>query len=254
MQTETTTMQTTVIYNDDKTHRYLLRKEWDSDKPSAEIIMLYPSSADTVTVDHTTMFVLQNLERLDYGSVNIVNLFSSMSDKHSTLDIDEDNMNYIMECAEKSDIIIFATGTGGDGNKTVLRMQKQVLDMLKPFHRGMVGKKQNPAKFAEYLTTRVCAGIFFGSVHLYNFATGIYEVVPEETIKSFQKAILDEYPCSIWSVAYENSYYTALPNWSRRRLNLIQLEQQRKSMKARKTVSFTAACFVGFLFSLLMNN
>lgn len=137
MQTETTTMQTTVIYNDDKTHRYLLRKEWNSDKPSAEIIMLYPSFADTVTVDHTTMFVLQNLERLDYGSVNIVNLFSSMSGKHSTLDIDEDNMNYIMEYAEKSDIIIFATGTGGDGNKTVLRMQKQVLDMLKPFQNKL---------------------------------------------------------------------------------------------------------------------
>lgn len=132
-QTETTTMQTTVIYNDDKTHRYLLRKEWDSNKPSAEIIMLYPSSADTVTVDHTTMFVLHNLERLDYGSVNIVNLFSSMNGKRSTSDIDDENLMYIEQYAEKSDIIIFATGTGGDGNKTVLRMQKDVLDMLAPY-------------------------------------------------------------------------------------------------------------------------
>lgn len=47
--------------------------------------------------------------------------------------IDKVNMNYIMECSEKSDIIIFATGTDGDGNKTVLLMQKQLLDMLKPF-------------------------------------------------------------------------------------------------------------------------
>lgn len=38
-------MQTTVIYNDDKTHSYLLCKEWDREKKSAEIIMLYPSSA-----------------------------------------------------------------------------------------------------------------------------------------------------------------------------------------------------------------
>ena len=67
MITETTAMQTTAIYSDDKTHRYLLRKEWNSEKKSAEIIMLYPSSADTVTVDHTTMFVLRNLERLNYG-------------------------------------------------------------------------------------------------------------------------------------------------------------------------------------------
>lgn len=86
-QTEMTAMQTTAIYNDDKTHRYLLRKDWDSDKPSAKIIMLYPCSADTVTVDHTTMFVLHNLERLDYGSVNIVNLFSSMNGKRSTSDM-----------------------------------------------------------------------------------------------------------------------------------------------------------------------
>ena len=41
MITETTAMQTTAIYSDDKTHRYLLRKEWDSEKKSAEIIMLY---------------------------------------------------------------------------------------------------------------------------------------------------------------------------------------------------------------------
>ena len=40
MITETTAMQTTAIYSDDKTHRYLLRKEWDSEKKSAEIIML----------------------------------------------------------------------------------------------------------------------------------------------------------------------------------------------------------------------
>ena len=133
MITETTAMQTTAIYSDDKTHRYLLRKEWDSEKKSAEIIMLYPSSADTVTVDHTTMFVLRNLERLNYGSVNIVNLFSSMSGKHSTSDIDEDNLGYIQQYAESSDIIIFATGTGGDGNKAVLTMQKKVLDMLEPY-------------------------------------------------------------------------------------------------------------------------
>ena len=131
--TETTTMTTTVVYNDDKTHRYLLRKEWDSEKPSAEIIMLYPSFADTITVDHTTMFVLQNLEQMDYGSVSIVNIFSNVNGKHSVTDIDEENLMYIEQCAEKSDVIIFATGTGGDGNKNVLQMQKEVLEMLAPY-------------------------------------------------------------------------------------------------------------------------
>ena len=67
--TEKTVMKTEVIYNDDRTHRYLLRKEWDKAKPKAAIIMLYPSNADTITVDHTTMFVLSNLERLGYELV-----------------------------------------------------------------------------------------------------------------------------------------------------------------------------------------
>ena len=44
MITETTAMQTTAIYSDDKTHRYLLRNEWNSEKKSAEIIMLYRDS------------------------------------------------------------------------------------------------------------------------------------------------------------------------------------------------------------------
>ena len=36
--TETSTMKTTVVYNDNKTHRYLLRKEWDEDLPEAMVL------------------------------------------------------------------------------------------------------------------------------------------------------------------------------------------------------------------------
>lgn len=59
-----------------------------------------------------------------------------MTEKMHLIMRDEIEHN-IMEYAEKSDIIIFATGTGGDGNKTVLRMQKQMLDMLKPFQQKL---------------------------------------------------------------------------------------------------------------------
>ena len=62
-----------VIYNDPRTHRYLLRKHWNRDKPSATIIMIYPSTSTGVTVDRKTMLVLQNLERLNFGRVYIVN-------------------------------------------------------------------------------------------------------------------------------------------------------------------------------------
>ena len=127
---ERTTMTTEVIYNDNRTHRFLLRKHWNSDKPSAAIIMIYPSTSTGVTVDHTTMFVLQNLERLNYGGVYIVNLFSSLNGKHTKTDVEEENRVFIREVCSKAETIIWAVGTGSDGIKKVMYQQKQVIEML----------------------------------------------------------------------------------------------------------------------------
>ncbi|MBP3854831.1 MAG: DUF1643 domain-containing protein [Ruminiclostridium sp.] len=130
---ERTTMTTEVIYNDTRTHRFLLRKHWNSDKSSAAVIMIYPSTSTGVTVDHTTMFTLQNLERLNFGGVYIVNLFSSLNGKHSKTDVDDENMVFIREVCNKADIVIWAVGTGSDGIKKVLYQEKQVLEILADF-------------------------------------------------------------------------------------------------------------------------
>lgn len=135
--TETSTMQTTVVYNDDKTHRYLLRKEWDGKLPEAMVLMLSPSVADTVSVDRTTMLVLENLERLHYGKVSIVNLFSALNGKRSENELDDENLAYITEAAERAEGIIYAVGTGGDGNKTVLKQQRDILNLLNPWKDKM---------------------------------------------------------------------------------------------------------------------
>ena len=74
MFTETTTIKSKAIFSDDKKHRVLLRKEWNRDKKSAMIIMINPNTADTCNYDLTTMLVLNNLNKLDFASVNIVNL------------------------------------------------------------------------------------------------------------------------------------------------------------------------------------
>lgn len=130
-------MKTAVVYNDDKTHRYLLRKEWDENLPEAMVLMLSPSVADTVSVDRTTMLVLENLERLHYGKVSIVNLFSAISGKRTKNELDDENLAYITEAAERAEGIIYAVGTGGDGNKTVLKQQRDVLNLLIPWKDKM---------------------------------------------------------------------------------------------------------------------
>ena len=135
--TETSIMKTTVVYNDDKTHRYLLRKEWNEDLPESMVLMLSPSVADTVSVDRTTMLVLENLERLHYGKVSIVNLFSALNGKRTESELDDENLAYITEAAERAEGIIYAVGTGGDGNKTVLKQQRDILNLLNPWKDKM---------------------------------------------------------------------------------------------------------------------
>ena len=78
---ETTIIRSKAIFSDDKEHRLLLRKEWNSEKPSAMVIMINPNTADTVNFDMTTMLVLNNVSKLGFGSVNIVNLYSRIMEK-----------------------------------------------------------------------------------------------------------------------------------------------------------------------------
>ena len=106
--TESSTMKTTVVYNDSKTNRYLLRKEWD-----------------------------ENLERLHYGKVSIVNLFSALNGKRTEKELDDENLAYITEAAERAEGIIYAVGKDGDGNKTVLKQQYDILNLLNPWKTKM---------------------------------------------------------------------------------------------------------------------
>ena len=43
-------LRTEVVYSDDMKHRYIIRKEWDKNKPKATIIMINPSSANEVEI------------------------------------------------------------------------------------------------------------------------------------------------------------------------------------------------------------
>lgn len=83
MQTETTILRSKAMFSDDGEHRLLLRREWDKNGKTAMIIMINPNTADTLCMDMTTMLVLNNLYKLDFGSVNIVNLYSKIMPKLS---------------------------------------------------------------------------------------------------------------------------------------------------------------------------
>jgi hypothetical protein len=138
MLSEKAVMRTETVFSDDRTHRYLLRKEWDSKKPRATIIMTNPSTADILAIDYTTLYILNNLVKLDYGAVDVVNLISKTTTKMRVKEdlnevMDPVNLDYIVKSAEKSDKVIVAWGKLGENNKKVRDLQDNLLEHLKPF-------------------------------------------------------------------------------------------------------------------------
>ena len=87
MLTEKVMLKTETVFSDDRLNRYLLRKEWDTKKPRATIIMTNPSATDLMTMDYTTLYILNNISKLDFGAVDIVNLSSRITIK---LNVNED--------------------------------------------------------------------------------------------------------------------------------------------------------------------
>ena len=136
MKTETTQIKSKALFSDDGLHRLLLRKEWDKNKKTAMIITINPNTADTLNMDLTTMLVINNLNKLGFGSVNIVNLYSKIMPKlslrfNSDDDlIDSETDTIIEQYAAMSNAIIIAWGSIGNNSQRVRDRQTELLEML----------------------------------------------------------------------------------------------------------------------------
>ena len=102
------TVKTTAVFSKNRKDRYLLKIEWDNNKKSLTIIMTFPSSADELTLDQTTMLVRNEAIKNDFGSVSIVNVFSSINNEAPK--IDKTNTSIVMRECDNADVIIVAYG------------------------------------------------------------------------------------------------------------------------------------------------
>ena len=127
---EKSVMKTEAKFSDDKEYRYILSKEWNNKKPRAMVIMTNPSSAGEVALDLTTLYTINNLVALDYGAVDIVNIYPKVSSKLRADDVDLKEIGIsdqlIVEMAEKVDSIIIAWGRIGEKSKAIEKRQNQV--------------------------------------------------------------------------------------------------------------------------------
>ena len=149
MKTETANIKSKALFSDDRMHRLLLRKEWDKTKKTAMIIMINPNTADTLNCDLTTMLVINNLNELGFGCVNIANLYSKIMPKLSLrFNSDEDllheeNDTIIQQYAQMSDAVIIAWGTAGNTSQRVRDRKDELLEILEPYANKLyqIGEK-----------------------------------------------------------------------------------------------------------------
>lgn len=130
-------MKTEARFSDDRSYRYVLSKEWNNKKPRAMVVMTNPSSAGEVVLDLTTLYTINNLVALDYGAVDIVNIYPKVTQKLRADDVDLREIEFsdklIIELAEKVDSVIIAWGRVGEKSKAIEKRQNELLEKLKLF-------------------------------------------------------------------------------------------------------------------------
>ncbi|MEB7722028.1 DUF1643 domain-containing protein [Staphylococcus equorum] len=147
MQTIKSVLETEAIFSDDKQHRYLLKKIWDSDKQNVTIITIYPHYEGVLNIDLTMQLVINKISEMDKpGSINFVNLYSNITTpiniKHLENSHDKHTDIQIMKAVKESDEVILAWGAYAKKASVESRVN-EVLEMLKP-HKKKVKKLINP--------------------------------------------------------------------------------------------------------------
>jgi len=129
---------TRIVYHCEN-HRLLLEKIWDEKLPKVTICMSNAGVTPSIHhMDYTTLFCVNTLSSLQYGSCSIVNLFSKCTTK---LDLKgdisdlscEENEEQIVKVAESCDIFIWAVGCIATTYRKVVPYQNSLFKLLAPF-------------------------------------------------------------------------------------------------------------------------
>lgn len=130
------------VFNEDYTHRFILRKEWNKEKKKAVVIMIQPNTNDPYELDLTTVRVINNLNRIGYGYVDLVNIYSVVTKKLYLKGYDEDlvreeNDGYILRACTKTDTVILAWGSVEETSPKIADRIQELMTKLEPFKDKM---------------------------------------------------------------------------------------------------------------------
>lgn len=154
------------IFSDDSQYRYQMSKIWDKNLPQANITTIAPSECHNVVSDLTTNIITNNLHMLGFGGYTMTNLISKIGVDVKKIKNTKDLWNnetdkHILSCAEAADKIIIAWGSFAKTRKQFAEREKQVLELLKPYHDKVYQITDGgERKFLHPLTPIVRNGFF----------------------------------------------------------------------------------------------
>ena len=138
MITEKSVIRCESVFSDDKAYRYLLAKTWDKSKPAATVISISPSGFYNVESDNTTMLIQNNLSKLGFGGMELVNLLAGINVDAKRLksiaeEVGDENDSFIVESVKKTAFTVLAWGKISNVNKLFEIREKEVLELLEPY-------------------------------------------------------------------------------------------------------------------------
>jgi hypothetical protein len=106
------------IFSKDRKYRYTLYREWRSDLPVLMLIGLNPSTADEIQNDPTIRRCIDFAKSWGFGRIIMTNLFAIRGTDPKILKevvdpIGMENDSYLVEMAQKTQLVIGAWGTLG---------------------------------------------------------------------------------------------------------------------------------------------
>ena len=126
-------VSSSAVLSDCEKYRYSLTRIWDDSKPKVLFIMLNPSTADGDTDDPTIRRCVGFAKSWGYGGLYVVNLFARRATDPKELMgysfvVGIENIKYIKQMSELSEIVVCAWGNGS----IVKKLQKRLDHTWKP--------------------------------------------------------------------------------------------------------------------------
>lgn len=124
---EECTFTSKAVFSKDRKSRYLLNISWDNSKNKLAIIMTFPSTADSMLLDQTTMLVRNGAIKHGYGSVTILNVLSLINEKQPKTD--KINLSTILSECRTADEIIIAYGRSMSYQEDKAKLLEMLVDL-----------------------------------------------------------------------------------------------------------------------------